>query len=181
MFQNILIEAPPGASEHNNFCNYSNQIWCERSPLCVTHRSSSREHQLRQGDNQGEHGRYVDNVNKSQIPTEIISIYWDISHMQKKGPSAKSKADSNSMEFLALLLVYLRKTSAFTMMLLLHKHQVIFTFLPLMQYNEEEISLIHVRTTALRINRKDLLYLILDIIQITPSWYLYQLYIVNKT
>lgn len=36
----------------------------------------------------------MDNVNKSQTPTEIISTYCDISHMHKKGPSAKSKADS---------------------------------------------------------------------------------------
>lgn len=42
MFQNIFIQAPPGDPEHNNCCNYSNQIWCERSLLCLTHSSSSR-------------------------------------------------------------------------------------------------------------------------------------------
>lgn len=85
MFHNLLAQAPPGGSEHNNCCNYSNQIWCERSPLCVTHRSSSREHQLRQGDNQDEHGRYVDNVNKSQI------LLWYLIHAQK-GTISKIKS-----------------------------------------------------------------------------------------
>lgn len=35
-----------------------------------------------------------------------------------------------------------------------------FSFPPWMQYNEQELSLIHIRTTPLRINRKDHLDLI---------------------
>lgn len=42
IFQNILLQALPGDPEHSNCCNYSNQIWCERSLLRLTHRNSSR-------------------------------------------------------------------------------------------------------------------------------------------
>lgn len=42
MFQNIFIQAPPGDPGHNNCCNYSNLIRCERSLLCLAHSSSSR-------------------------------------------------------------------------------------------------------------------------------------------
>lgn len=120
MFQSILAQAPPGGSEHNNCCNYSNQIWCERSPLCVTHRGSSREHQLRQGDNQDEHGRYVDNVNKSRI-LQRWSASTVISHTcARRDHQQNQKLTLNTTEFLALLLMSLCNTSGFIM--LLHKH-----------------------------------------------------------
>lgn len=51
-----------------------------------------------------------------------------------------------------------------------------------MQYNEQELSLKPVRTTELRINRISFTWsLHLDIIQFTPSWYFYQVYVVSKT